>query len=307
MPRLEKPCALSPGDTIAIVAPAGPLDDAPHARHLEGCEVLLRGEGFRTVRRADIEARAGYLAGDDDRRAAELMQFIEDSSVAAIHCARGGYGVARILHRLDPERVRAAAKPLLGFSDITSLLLWQRRCAGLVGFHAPMLASATEAQLSETLQLLMGREPLPYALIGTPGGGGRARGRLIGGNLSLLSASIGTPWEIVTRGAILLIEEVGEQPYRIDRMLQQLRAAGKLDVLAGVALGEFLNCGDDRYPDPSAGQVLREVFGEFDIPLVSDLPVGHGLENRPWPFGVRAEIDGDAGVLQVLEHGVRRR
>jgi muramoyltetrapeptide carboxypeptidase len=194
---------------------------------------------------------------------------------------------------------------LVGYSDVTALLLWQRRCAGLVGFHGPMLergADVDPAVLDALLGALAG-ERAP-ALTGTPRGGGLASGRLVGGSLTLVAASIGTSWEIDTRGAILLLEDRFERPYRIDRMLQQLRGAGKLAALAGVGLGDFSTCVDERYPGLSAEQLVAEEIAPLGVPLVCDLPFGHVKANLPWPMGCRAKLDGDRGELRVLERGV---
>jgi muramoyltetrapeptide carboxypeptidase len=301
VPALLKPRALRRGATLGIAAPGGPVDP----EKLAGGIALLESRGFRTRRRHDLLARRGYLAGDDDRRAAELAELAADPAVAAILCARGGYGCDRILHRLDAKAFRTARKPLVGYSDVTALLLWQRRQAGLMGFHGPMLERGGEAEpevLDALLDALAGGHPAP--LRGTPGGGGTATGRLTGGSLTLVLASLGTSWEIDTRGAILLIEDCGERPYRLDRMLQQLRGAGKLAPLAGVGLGDFSSCVDERYPEATAEAVIAEALAPLAIPLVTGLPFGHVKKNLPWALGCRAKLDGDLGELRVLEAGV---
>ena len=301
MARLCKPRALKPGATLGIAAPGGPVE---RDVLLAGI-ALLEGRGFRTRMRDDLFARRGYLAGDDARRAGELTELVADPQVDAILCARGGYGCDRILPRLDAAVFRAARKPLVGYSDVTALLLWQRRQAGLVGFHGPMLERGSDVDpgvLDALIGALAGeRAPV---LRGTPRAGGVATGRLVGGSLTLVAASIGTSWEIDTRGAILLLEDRGERPYRIDRMLQQLRGAGKLAPLAGVGLGDFSSCLDERYPDLSAEQLVAEVIAPLHIPLVSDLPFGHVKANYPWPMGCRAKLDADRGELRMLERGV---
>jgi muramoyltetrapeptide carboxypeptidase len=305
VPRLIKPRALPRGGTIGIAAPGSPID----ADKLEAGAALWREAGFRVVHREDVVAREGYLAGDDDRRAAELIELVEDESVDAIVCARGGYGCDRILDRLDPAAFRRARKPLAGYSDITALLLWQQRRAGLAGFHGPMIESGAEtdrASLEGLAAQLTGEVSVPIALQGRGAGGGSAQGRLVGGNLILVAASLGTSWEIQTQGAILLLEEVGELPYRVDRLLQQLRGAGKLAPLAGVGVGDFSRCTDDRYPDFGVERVLEEVFAPLGVPVVYDLPFGHTQRNAAWPFAGRATLDGDLGVLQILERGVVR-
>jgi muramoyltetrapeptide carboxypeptidase len=314
-PPLRLPRRLRPGGTIGIAAPAGPIDEA----RLVAGVAMLEAAGFKTLRRDDVCARRGYLAGDDARRAAELMQLVEDPRVEAIVCARGGFGSQRILARLDARRVRAAAKPLVGFSDVTTLHLWLRRRAGLASFHGPMLerGGGLEAhELAALVAALTGEGRLPVALAGEAGFGGSAEGRLVGGNLTLLAASLGTPWEIDTRGAILLFEEVHEAPYRIDRLLGQLGAAGKLARLAGVGVGGLVGCeAEPRGIDPalhgavagpSAREVVEEALRPLGVPVAFGLPFGHGRPNLVWPLGVRARLDGRRATLHILERGVRR-
>jgi muramoyltetrapeptide carboxypeptidase len=305
--RLIKPRAITPGATIGIAAPGGPVDPAL----LAGGRAVWEAAGFRVVHRDDLLARRAYLAGDDDRRVAELSQLIADPAVDAIVCARGGYGLPRILDRLDPRAFRAARKPLVGYSDVTALLLWQRRRAGLVGFHGPMLERGSDvdpAVLRALIAALTGTtSDVDRLWKGTARIAGRCTGRLVGGNLALVAASLGTPWEVDTRGAILLVEDVHEPPYRIDRLLQQLRAAGKLARLVGLGTGAFTGCVDERYPEPGAEDVVEEIAHSLGIPLVTGLPFGHCADNRAWPVGVRATLDGGEGTLELLEAGVTSR
>jgi muramoyltetrapeptide carboxypeptidase len=151
---------------------------------------------------------------------------------------------------------------------------------------------------------LMGNAAVPLALRGRAVAGGQATGRIVGGSLTLLAASLGSPWELDTRGAILLIEDVGERPYRVDRMLQQLRAAGKFEKLAAVGIGSFGSCLDERYPKPSVYTVIEDTLRPLGIPVVTELPFGHVKQNYAWPMGGRATIDGTSGELQLLEQGV---
>jgi muramoyltetrapeptide carboxypeptidase len=306
-PRLVKPRAIAPGATIGIAAPGGPVDPLL----LAGGKKVWEAAGFRVAHRDDIVARQNYLAGDDDRRVAELIELVKDPAIDAIVCARGGYGLPRILDRLDAKKFRAARKPLVGYSDATALLLWQRRRAGLVGFHGPMLERGSDVDPG-ALRALVGeltgtRTKADRKWTGTGRVKGRGTGRLVGGNLVLVAASLGTPWEVDTRDAILLIEEVNEAPYRIDRLFQQLRGAGKLAGLAGIGCGAFIACNDDRYPEPSAEDVVAEIAGALRIPLVTGLPFGHTKDNRAWPVGARATIDGARGTLELLEAGVTSR
>jgi muramoyltetrapeptide carboxypeptidase len=305
MPSLRRPRAIRPGARIALAAPAGPVD--PHA--IASGRRALEALGFEIVVRDDLLEREGYLAGSDARRAAELMDFVRDPDVDAILCARGGYGCHRIIDALDAAAFRKAAKPLVGYSDVTTLLLWQRKQAGLLGIHGPMLekpGSLDGEAGSALIRALQGTGPLPrYAGQSLTAGWGE--GRLVGGSLSVCVASLGTPWEIDTKDAIVVLEDVTELPYRIDRMLQQLRAAGKLDRAVGIALGDFTDCEDERYPEWTCERLFDEVFAGLGIPVVTGLPFGHGGQNLPWPFGGRAALDGARGELEILEAAVSKR
>jgi len=305
MPSLRKPRALKKGDTIAIAAPAGPVDPE---RLAEG-EALLAKLGFACKRRPDLTECTGYLAGDDERRASEFMEFVRDPEVNAIVCARGGYGSQRILSLLDADEVRRQAKPLIGYSDITTLLLWQRRCAGLMGFHGPMLERPKDLTADARKALvtaLLGMGP-PGRIAGKALIRGWGEGRLTGGSLAMVTASLGTPWEIDTKGAILLIEETNEAPYRIDRMLTQLRLAGKLTGLVGIGVGCLSGCENPATPTPNAIEVIEEIATPLGIPVVCELPFGHTDHHLIWPMGARAAIDGDRGEIELLELGVAKR
>jgi muramoyltetrapeptide carboxypeptidase len=305
MPSLRRPRAIRPGARIAIAAPAGPVD----ADALESGRTALERLGFETVLRDDLLDRDGYLAGTDARRASELMDFVRDPDIDAIVCARGGYGCHRIIEALDAAAFRKAAKPLVGYSDITTLLLWQRKHAGLLGIHGPMLEkkdSLVGEAGSALVRALQGTGPLPrYS--GTTRVEGWSEGRMVGGSLTVCVASLGTPWEIDTRDAILMLEDVTELPYRIDRMLQQLRAAGKFERAVGIALGAFTDCEDERYPEWTMSRLFDDVFGSLGIPVVADLPFGHVGENLPWPFAGRGALDGSRGELEILESAVSTR
>jgi len=302
VPVFQKPRALAAGATLGIAAPGGPVD--PECVDA-GC-ALLEAAGFRTFRRDDLLDRRGYLAGDDDRRVAELTQFWEDPAIDAIVCARGGYGCDRILGRLDPALVRETAKPLVGYSDVTALLLWQAKHAGLAGFHGPMLERGGDVApdvLASLAGWLRGDESAAPALAGSGGLPGRAEGVLVGGSLTLLAASVGTPWEVDLGGAILLFEETHESPYRVDRMLQQLRASGRLEGVVGLGCGDLSSCVDPRY-GTEVDDVIAEFSQALDVPTVTGLPFGHVRDNFPWPFGGRATIDGSSGEVRMLESGV---
>jgi muramoyltetrapeptide carboxypeptidase len=300
-PRLLLPRALARGGTIAIAAPAFWVEPA----RVHAMAGRLLAAGHPVTWREDVFARRGYLAGDAERRAAELMQWVNDPSVAAILCARGGWGCHHVIPGLDARAVRRARKPLIGFSDVTTLLGWQREVAGLAGLHGPMCvrdAGPTPAELRALLAALYGEVPAP--LRGRGAVRGRAEGPLVGGSLTLVADSLGTPWEIDTRGAILCLEEIGEKPYALDRQLSHLHAAGKLDAAAGFAIGHLVGCVDPKRSRPSAREVVLEILGARKKPLVTGLRFGHVSPNLPWPVGVRGRLDGGKGELAVLEAAV---
>jgi muramoyltetrapeptide carboxypeptidase len=215
--------------------------------------------------------------------------------------------------------VREAAKPFVGYSDATTLHLWMRRVAALVSFHGPMLergGGLEPAELDSLVAALTGSEAPAPRLVGEPGLPGVSEGPLVGGNLCLVAASLGTPWEFDARGAILMFEEVHEEPYRLDRLLGQLSAAGKLDQLAGVGVGALVECGSEARPidpdlhgarhGPSAREAMERWLTPLGVPVVFGLPFGHCPPNLTWPLGVRARLDGERGELHILEPGVCR-
>jgi len=303
VPRLIKPHAVTPGDTVALVAPAFAIEP----ERVDAGQRVLEAAGFRVRRGRGLLAQRGYLAGSDGRRARELQAALESPKVDAILCVRGGYGCHRIMASLDPAAARAARKPLVGFSDVTTLLLWQRRLAGLVGVHGPMFdgrSGPSQDEVAALVHLLGGG--VPEAMRGQGGRGRRAEGRLVGGSLTLLAASLGTAWEVDARGAILCFEEIGEKPYALDRMLQHLASAGKLEAAAGFAVGHLTGCTDPKRERPEAEAVVREILGATGKPFVLGLPFGHGSPNLPWPVGVRGWIDGGRAELGFSEPGVQR-
>ena len=318
---LIQPPRLEPGDTIMFVAPAGDLNEVRMMRAQEQLESL----GYSVKMRKDLFAADGYLAGSDKRRANELMQAFLDPEVDAVFPGTGGYGSMRIFDRLDFEAIRAHPKILIGFSDITALHLALNRQARLVTFHSPnpqwdlgseegmtpfteeyfwkaLLADDVVKSDGYTIEIPE-EAPQPITL-----GKGKARGRLVGGNLSMISAVEGTPYAIDTRDAILLIEDVREAPYRIDRMLRQLQLAGKLDTLRGAVLGQFTrnyDCEDDQMTkDPrfTVDGVLKQYFKPLGIPVLMNFPIGHHPMNTTLPLGAMVEVDAREGLLRVLPY-----
>lgn len=291
---------LKPGDLVGVVAPAGPV--APEA--LAAVPALYARHGLRVRLFPACHAHTGYLAGPDALRLADLHAALADDEVAAIHCLRGGYGAMRVLDGIDTALVRAKPKLLIGYSDITALhALWAQE--GLPSLHAPMPASdlikpgreADEAALFEALMqgLRAGTVLAPALEAGTPRTAGVAEGRLIGGNLSLVAALMGTPWAWDAHGAILFLEDVSEEPYRVDRYLTQLRLGGVLGAVTGVLLGSFT---DESYPL----DLLKATFEGLGKPVLGGWPTGHGTPNRPLPMGLRARLDASAGTLTLLEN-----
>ena len=299
-----RPRALLRGATIGICAPAGPVERDVLEREL----AALEAQGFRLRIAPHVHAREAFLAGSDDDRLTDLTALLRDPDVGAILAARGGWGVGRILARLDPAEWREKRKLVIGYSDITSLQIFLLQHAGLASIHGPMLQrDDTPPEARERLfALASGEAPGIEPLVGRAMQGGEAEGRLVGGNLTVVCSTLGTPFEIDTRGAVLFLEDIAAQPYAIDRHLRQLRAAGKLDDLVAVALGQFVNCESWKYPEMAACDVLRENLAEVVRgPVVYDLPFGHVADNRALPYGTRARVSAagasDEGRLELLE------
>ncbi len=303
-----KPPALRPGDLIGIVGPASNIKPELLA---EGCRELKR-LGFRTVFHPGIATSYRYFAGTDERRANELQDMIRNPEVRAIFCARGGYGSARLIPDLNSELIRSNPKIFNGSSDITSLLgFWDR--SGVAGFHGPMVATAIRqgsAGYDQKLLLdLLGGEMVRFPLEGTsvlrPGS---SEGRLIGGCLSLVVATLGTAYEIDTKDALLVLEDLDTKPYQIDRMLTQLKHAGKLDRVRGVIFGEMLNCAQHVHQGYSLEEVVMDVLSDTEFPVLYGFPTGHSSRaNLMVPFGVEARLSlGSSSVFELLEPAVVR-
>jgi muramoyltetrapeptide carboxypeptidase len=297
------PPRLRPGDTVAVVAPAGPV---PGDRLRRGLEILESRYRVRVAH--DVLRTTGYLAGGDDRRAAELAGALADPDVRAVFVARGGYGIFRVLPFLDPAVVRRDPKVIVGFSDATALLAWAAR-AGVRGVHGPVVAQLGELPASDhaaLFDLLERPSPPPPLASERAAGAGSARsieGRLVGGNLCMVAHLVGTPWAIDTDGALLLLEEVGERPYAIDRYLTRLHLAGALLGVRGLAIGDLVRCEERVMIDsPAADVVVDERARAFGLPALAGLPVGHGARNRAVPIGARAVLD--TGRLELLEPAV---
>lgn len=288
-----------------LVSPAGPTRPERVARGIE----LLSGWGL-TVRRApNVFARTGYLAGTDGERLADLNAALRDETVRGVICTRGGYGVQRIVDGVDLEAVRADPKLVVGFSDITALQLHLWQGARLATVHGPgaawldrrtgpeAAASLRRATMTTEHVVVTARPDEQTAPVRLNAARGRVTGPLIGGNLCLLSASVGTIDQPDLTGAVLLVEEVAEPPYKVDRMLVHLRRSGVLDGVIGVAVGQFVDCADG-WPT-SIVDVLGEHLGALGVPVLGGLPVGHGRDQLSIPLGVPATLDAAVGTLTV--------
>ena len=295
-----KPPRLRQGDGVGIIAPAGPVEPS----EIEPAISLLESLGFRVCLGPHVYERKAYLAGDDETRLADLHEMFRKDEVRVILCARGGYGIHRILEKIDYTLAKKSPKIIVGYSDITALLIALYRKTGLVTFHGPMakdLGKNENRNLESLLQLVTSDSRITFSLShGKVIRPGKSRGVLLGGNLSLLCQLIGTPFMPPPRGKILFIEEKGEPHYRIDRMLTHLKLAGFLTQCAGVVFGEFSECGDAS----SVVEVLQERTHELGIPVMTGLKVGHGLENVAVPVGVRAILDTETKSVTLAEPSV---
>lgn len=302
-----RPPALGPGATVGVAAPSG----AVRPERLAAGLASLRAAGLNPVLSPACLARRHYLAGGDGERAAALSALLADPDIDGVLLARGGYGAMRLLPLLDLEPLRRRPKAVVGFSDATALHLALGAC-GLVSFHGPMVESGPAGMPPTDLEGLLwavgrhappGRLPLPPGAAPVALHPGRATGRLVGGNLTLLAATLGTPWEVETTGCLLLLEDVGESPYRLDRSLTQLWLAGKLQAAAGFLLGELVGCAGGP-GDPAPLQVFAERLRPLGRPCLAELPLGHGARRLTLPLGAMAELDAAAGEVRLTEPAV---
>lgn len=299
-----KPRALRPGDKVGLIAPASSFNQPAFE---SGCQ-RLRDMGYEPVYSQDIFDRELYFAGSAGRRLRELEDMLRRDDVAAIFGVRGGYGSNYLLQNLDFQLFTAWPKIILGCSDLTSLLTAIIDRTGLVTFHGPMVAKDIAEGTVDAASFENAFSGKTAWDISTAGvevlRGGHARGRLYGGCLSLLTASLGTPYEIETEGTVLFLEDVAEKPYRIDRMLMQLLLAGKFEGVRGLIFGEMLDCVPPGSQTYTLQEVVARVLGELDIPIVYGLKSGHvSGGNITLPLGVEAELAADASGahLRILE------
>lgn len=299
---VTRPPALHPGARVALVAPAGPLTDEAVDRAVD----RVHAWGWEPVLGQHARAQHAFLAGTDEQRCADMINALLADDIDAVWCLRGGYGVMRLLDALPWEAIRQHPRPLIGFSDNTALHLVLHRL-GIVSFHGPHPGTLEFPRFAEEVLLRVLTPEAAGLLPFPPQGptraetlvGGSAEGPLVGGNLSLVAATLGTPYAIRSRGALLFLEEVGEPAYRVDRMLTQLHLAGVLREIAGVVVGDM-----HTGAEGDMNAVLQDRLGQLGVPVATGFPFGHIDNNWTLPLGVRARLDADAGTLELLEPAV---
>jgi len=303
-----KPKRLKAGDTIGVVAPAGSVDLSELTQGVE----RLKGMGFRVKLGGSVTKRFRYLAGTDRERAEDLNRMVSDPEVSAIVCARGGYGTARIIPYLNQGVIAQHPKILVGSSDVTLLLNYIRQRFEWVTFHGPMVAPnfgkqpsmLTDTWFRKILVEAHGQGPI--VVEGVKGlSGGQAQGPMVGGCLTMLCNSLGTPYEIQTDGTLLLIEDIDEAPYRVDRMLTQLKAASKFRNVRGVIFGKMPGCQPPTHSSYVLEDVIRDLLADQEFPILYGFPTGHGGEQVTLPIGIPLRIDGEAATVALLEPAVQ--
>lgn len=312
--ELILPNGLKKDSLIAITAPASPTSPGEIARTVSALKRIgYRIEIGNTITRRNTGEHR-YFSGPDDERVAEFMQYIEREDVNCILCARGGYGIMRILPMIDFHKIRQFPKIIVGFSDITALLIAIEKLSGVASYHGPVAVSTFDSFTLDYFQKVLSTREIFQPII--IGGNdiktvvdGYGKGRLVGGNLSMLVSTLGTPYEIDTTNSILFIEEVSEHPYKIDRMLTQLWLAGKFQQASGVALGAFQNLHSRRpfYPNRSFTiyEIISQIIKPLNIPCILGLPVGHIKGQITLPIGIEAEIDTKKGTFTILRTAVK--
>jgi len=304
-----RPPALRPGDSVGIVAPASNVNRADFEA---GCEALRRA-GYRPFYFDSILEQDLYFAGSVERRVRELGDMFVRDDVKAIVCARGGYGANYLLDKMDLEKIKAHPKIFVGYSDITSLLTYFADAASLVTFHGPMVAKdwahTDGIDLPSWQAALSGAAPWDVALNAEAKGlvDGESEGTLYGGCLSILVASLGTPYQINTAGAILFLEDLAAKPYQIDRMLMQLKLAGMLDAVKGIVFGEMLDCMQTANQGYTLEEVITRIVRDLRVPVAFGMCSGHVTKgNITLPFGVQARLSVRGGrvTLRILEAAV---
>lgn len=317
--ELIKPKMLKPGDTVGVIAPSTAVSDPDDYRR---AKEALDYFGLKMKLGDHVQHGNGYKTRSINERLIDLHKFFADDEINAVIAIRGGYGSPQILDGIDYDLIKKHPKIFLGYSDITAMHLAIFKKAGLITFHGPVLLSAfSNYTIDYFKRALFSAEPIGVAENSKDKNtfrevfpirtlsGGKASGRLVGGNLSLICSTLGTQYEIDTKDRILFIEDVGEEPYRIDRMLTHLKLANKLHSAKGIVVGyckdcDYSNLQSSRIWDPSLGEVLDNIIGSLGIPAIYGLTIGHTSNQITLPLGVMAELDADAKTLNITESGV---
>ncbi len=313
--KLIKPKRLKAGDTVGIIAPSSGVDQADLDKALQNMADL----GLKTKLGKSVSKVNGFLAGNDKERLEDLHQAFADKTIDAIWCVRGGYGATRFLPNIDYNLIRKNPKIFIGYSDITALHTAIYQNCGLVTFHGPVAASTFSAYSKKHVANTLMNPSTPYKIELSPDNvakesklfktevvtKGTAKGKLIGGNLSLLAAMAGTPFALrETKGKLLFIEDVGEKPYRLDRMFVQLKQSINLRELAGIALGVFAECDAPDDKSQTVIDVVKDQLGNLGIPVIYGLSFGHIRDQFTLPVGIEAELDTEKATMTFLENGV---
>ncbi len=304
--KLIKPTPLKKGEKIGVVAPAGYVKNEPLNA---GVEALLRA-GFDVELAQGIRDRKGYLAGEQEKRVKALREFFQRDDISAIFCARGGFGSIQLLPFLNAEEIRSHPKIFVGYSDVSILLNWLMKKCGMVTFHGPMVAMEIARGLKGRSRdffwgTLLGEKREWQVTLAATIRPGIVEAEMMGGCLSTIVTTLGTPYEVDTSGKILFLEDVGESPYRLERMLTHLKMAGKLDGIGGLVFGDFTHCEGKDQRD--INDIIQDLFCDAPYPVMTGLAAGHGNENLLFPFGVKMALDTNAGLLSLIESPVTVR
>lgn len=315
-----KPNMIKPGDTIGLITPGTSVTDPDEiAKAIEIVDFL----GLKYKLGENVKSGSGYKSRSIEERIEDIHSMFADPDIKGVFCIRGGYGSIQILDYIDYNLIRNNPKVFLGYSDITALHLAINKFSGLITFHGPVMTSAfTEFTMNSLRQTIMNNQVI--GKISNPPNiinfrkvhplrtikNGIAEGRLIGGNLSLISSLMGTKYEINTKDSILFLEDVGEEPFRIDRMLSQLKIAGKFREANGIIFGECSGCNFDklnssRVWDYTLGEILDQIFSDINIPVLFGLTIGHTSNQITLPIGLNAILDADVGSITVNESAVK--
>lgn len=306
---MQKPVHLSIGDTVGVIAPAGPVDE----EKLNKAIPFLENLGLHVKLGAHVLKNNGFIAGTDEERLTDFHNMIADPFIKAVFCARGGYGTGRIAHRIDYDLIKENPKIIWGYSDITYLHTAIRQQTGLITFHGPMIASDVSSEQfdvrsARSFDQLFRPHPITYDETISPLrviSQGSAKGTLVGGNLSVLMSTMGTPYEIDVKDSILFIEDIGEEPYQVDGLCNQLRQSGKLEEVAGIVIGDFRSRTLDQTVRSEAFDfIFAHYFSNVNIPVISGFQFGHCFPNIGIPLGTEAIVSSEPIRLRI-EQGVQ--